>query len=584
MNVTIVGGGLTGLTAAYYLGHAKPEWNITLYEQAPRFGGKIQTQRVDGFVVELGPDSYLGRKTEMTDLVHDLGLGDTLVSNETGQAFVYDQGSIHPIPGGSIMGIPTEMMPFVKATLISWSGKLRAGLDYFKKPYPLDENGDVSIGHFFQYHLGQEMMDKLIEPLLAGIYGGDIYKISLLSTFPHFIQVEQKYGNMVKGMMAAKMGHSKAGVSKAAKGAVAEGDVPRTGKGIMTDRQFESHEAKSSQTASMNNSSNSSGQATNTSPHQQTSKVQADMASRKGTAAQSGMFRQLTGGLESVITAIVDAMPSNVHLHTGTLVSNIRYVEGMYAIDVVKSGNDACGCQSNANSSKTDSINVDNRDEASNSTTDSATGSATASATEILLDKAPAMADHVIIATPPATYNQWFKDDPGFDFLRSMEQSSCAIAIMAFDKSTFDGDLTGSGLLITRKTDTPLTACTILNQKWPQTTPDDKVVLRVFIGKPGNDVVEQYSDEELSELAVEEIQHIMRFAAKPEWVRINRLIHCMPQYNVGHRAGIKAVHEHVAENYPNLHLIGTPFDGIGIPDGVKQAKELVQAMVDCNKN
>ena len=572
MNVTIVGGGLTGLTAAYYLGHAKPEWNITLYEQAPRFGGKIQTQRVDDFVVELGPDSYLGRKTEMTDLVHDLGLGDTLVSNETGQAFVYDEGSIHPIPGGSIMGIPTEMMPFVKATLISWSGKLRAGLDYFKKPYKLDENGDVSIGHFFQYHLGQEMMDKLIEPLLAGIYGGDIYKISLLSTFPHFIQVEQKYGNMVKGMMAAKMGHSKAGVSKAAKGAVAEGDVPRAGKGIMTDRQFESHEAKSSQTASTNNSSNSSGHAINTSPHRQTSKVQTDMASRKGTAAQSGMFRQLTGGLESVITAIVDAMPSNVHLYTGKLVSNIRYIEGMYAIDVVNSGNDTCGCQSNSNSIKTDSINAENRVEASDSTTDSAI--------EVLLDKAPAMADHVIIATPPATYTQWFKDDSGFDFLRSMEQSSCAIAIMAFDKSTFDGDLKGSGLLITRKTDTPLTACTILNQKWPQTTPDDKVVLRVFIGKPGNDVVEQYSDEELSELAVEEIQHIMRFSAKPEWVRINRLIHCMPQYNVGHRAGIKAVREHVAENYPNLHLIGTPFDGIGIPDGVKQAKELVQMLVN----
>ena len=560
MNVTIVGGGLTGLTAAYYLGHAKPEWNITLYEQAPRFGGKIQTQRVDDFVVELGPDSYLGRKTEMTDLVHDLGLGDTLVSNETGQAFVYDQGAIHPIPGGSIMGIPTEMMPFVKATLISWSGKLRAGLDYFKKPYQLDENGDVSIGHFFQYHLGQEMMDKLIEPLLAGIYGGDIYKISLLSTFPHFIQVEQKYGNMVKGMMAAKMGHSKAGVSKAAKGAVAEGDVPRAGKGIMTDRQFENHEAKTSQTASqtasMNNSSSSSGHATNTSPQQQSSqqqasKVQADMASRKGTAAQSGMFRQLTGGLESVVNAIVEAMPSNVQLHTGALVSNIRYVEGMYAIDVVNSVNNACGCQP---------------------TTDSAT--------EVLLDKAPAIADHVIISTPPATYSQWFKDDAGFDFLRSMEQSSCAIAIMAFDKSTFDGDLKGSGLLITRKTDTPLTACTILNQKWPQTTPDDKVVLRVFIGKPGNDVVEQYSDEELSELAVEEIQHIMRFSAKPEWVRINRLIHCMPQYNVGHRAGIKAVREHVAENYPNLHLIGTPFDGIGIPDGVKQAKELVQKLVN----
>ena len=576
MNVTIVGGGLTGLTAAYYLGRAKPDWTITLYEQAPRFGGKIQTQRVDDFVVELGPDSYLGRKTEMTDLVYDLGLGDTLVSNETGQAFVYDKGSIHPIPGGSIMGIPTEMMPFVKATLISWPGKLRAGLDYFKKPYQLDKNGDVSIGHFFQYHLGQEMMDKLIEPLLAGIYGGDIYKISLLSTFPHFIQVEQKYGNMVKGMMAAKMGHSKAGVTKAAKGAIAEGDVPRAGKGTMTDRQFESHEAKSSQARSTGDNAHSTSNATNSSLQQQTTKSQVDMASRKGTAAQSGMFRQLTGGLESVITAIVDAMPSNVHLYTGTLVSNIRYVEGMYAIDVENSGNDACGCQSHSKSIRTASINAENRVEASDSTTDSAI--------EVLLDKAPAMADHVIIATPPATYNQWFKDDPGFDFLRSMEQSSCAIAIMAFDKATFDGDLKGSGLLITRNTDTPLTACTILNQKWPQTTPDDKIVLRVFIGKPGNDVVEHLDDKELSELAVKEIQRIMSFSTQPEWVRINRLIHCMPQYNVGHRVGITAVREHVAKHYPNLHLIGTPFDGIGIPDGVKQAKELVQSIVDSNES
>lgn len=547
MNVTIVGGGLTGLTAAYYLGHAKPDWNITLYEQAPRFGGKIQTQRVDDFVVELGPDSYLGRKTEMTDLIYDLGLGDTLVSNETGQAFVYDKGSIHPIPGGSIMGIPTEMMPFVKATLISWPGKLRAGLDYFKKPYQLDKNGDVSIGHFFKYHLGQEMMDKLIEPLLAGIYGGDIYKISLLSTFPHFIQVEQKYGNMVKGMMAAKMGHSKAGVTKAAKGAVAEGDVPRAGKGTMTDRQFESHEAKSA-------------------------KAHADMASRKGTAAQSGMFRQLTGGLESVITAIVEAMPSNVTLHTSALVSDIRYTDGQYALDVVKQNVDGCNCTAQ-------SASYENSDAETSHNTSVTSVDVTGNT-----DQVTANANQVIICTPPATYNQWFKDDTGFDFLRSMEQSSCAIAIMAFDKSNFDGELKGSGLLITRNTDTPLTACTILNQKWPQTTPDDKIVLRVFIGKPGNDVVEHLNDEELSELAVKEIQRIMSFSTQPEWVRINRLIHCMPQYNVGHRAGITAVRKHVAENYPNLHLIGTPFDGIGIPDGVKQAKELIQSIVGSNEN
>ena len=502
MKVTIVGGGLTGLAIAYYLGHAKPDWQIQLYEQAPRFGGKIQTQRVDNFVVELGPDSYLGRKTEMTDLITDLGLEDTLVSNETGQAYVYDRGAIHPIPGGSIMGVPTEMMPFVKATLISWMGKLRAGLDYFKKPYPLDVHGDVSIGHFFRYHLGQEMMDKLIEPLLAGIYGGDIYKISLLSTFPHFIQVEQKYGNMVKGMIAAKMSHQKAGVSKGARGAVNEGDVPRAGKEAMTDAQFDKKQ-----------SSVKSNSGT--------------LKAAKGTAAQSGMFRQLTGGLESVVNAIVAQMPSNVTLTTSALVRNISRADAGYQYDV----------NGEQNSS-----------------------------------------DMLIISTPPATYKDWFIGDDGFDGVRNMEQSSCAIAIMAFDKATFDGELRGSGLLITRKTDTLLTACTILNQKWPQTTPDDKIVLRVFIGKPGNDVVERFSDEELSSLALKEIQRIMGFKASPEWIKVNRLIHCMPQYNVGHRAAITAVREHVEKQYPNLYLIGTPFDGIGIPDGVKQAKELVQRL------
>ena len=195
------------------------------------------------------------------------------------------------------------------------------------------------------------------------------------------------------------------------------------------------------------------------------------------------------------------------------------------------------------------------------------------------------MADHVIIATPPATYTQWFKDDPGLISLRSMEQSSCSIAIMAFDKATFDGDLKGSGLLITRNTDTPLTACTILNQKWPQTTPDDKIVLRVFIGKPGNDVVEHLNDKGTFRVSSKRNSTHYEFCSTTlEWVRINRLIHCMPQYNVGHRAGITAVREHVAKHYQIYislvhHLMASVF-----PDGVKQAKELVQSIVDSNES
>ena len=101
-----------------------------------------------------------------------------------------------------------------------------------------------------------------------------------------------------------------------------------------------------------------------------------------------------------------------------------------------------------------------------------------------------------------------------------------------------------------------------------------------FIGKPGNDVVERLSEEELSELAVKEIPTYHGFLCQTRVGAYQSSHSLYAQYNVGHRAGIKAVREHMAEHYPNLHLIGTPFDGIGIPDGVKQAKELVEKLVN----
>lgn len=97
-------------------------------------------------MVEVGPDSYLARKQAMTDLINELGLGDTIVINATGQAFIYDRGAMYPLPGGAIVGIPTEFVPFAKSTLLSWPGKIRAMQDYFKSPYPTE--GDVSIGDF----------------------------------------------------------------------------------------------------------------------------------------------------------------------------------------------------------------------------------------------------------------------------------------------------------------------------------------------------------------------------------------------------------------------------------------------------
>lgn len=200
--VVIVGGGITGLSAAYYMQKEAREkglpLDVLLVEASNRLGGKIQTVRRDGFVIERGPDSFLIRKKSMGILAKDLGIEDELVKNATGKAYIYVNGELHPIPSGSIMGIPTEIGPFLKTGLFSLAGKLRAAGDLFLPSKPID--GDQSLGQFFRRRLGGEVVENLIEPLLSGVYAGDIDHMSLQSTYPQFSEVEKNHRSLILGM------------------------------------------------------------------------------------------------------------------------------------------------------------------------------------------------------------------------------------------------------------------------------------------------------------------------------------------------------------------------------------------------
>ncbi len=202
-HVIILGGGITGLAAAFYVQKYAKETGksvtFTLLEGSERLGGKIDTIREDGYVLERGPDSYLARKTVMTDLINDVGLADELVSNETGQAYILYNMKLHPIPEGAVMGIPTKVMPFAFTSLFSVAGKARAGLDLVL-PKRSDADRDISVGHFFRRRLGDEVVDRLIEPLLSGIYAGRINRLSLQSTFPQFVETEKKHRSLILGM------------------------------------------------------------------------------------------------------------------------------------------------------------------------------------------------------------------------------------------------------------------------------------------------------------------------------------------------------------------------------------------------
>lgn len=203
--VVVVGGGITGLTTAFYLQKQAREnhlpLNIKLVEASARLGGKIQTYNKDGFVIERGPDSFLERKRSASRLAGEVGVEGELVNNSTGKSFVLVQDRLYPMPGGSIMGIPTQIAPFVTTGLFSFPGKLRAAADFvLPRSNPAE---DQSLGHFFRRRLGDEVVENLIEPLLSGIYAGDIDQMSLMSTFPQFYEVEQKYRSLVLGMKRA---------------------------------------------------------------------------------------------------------------------------------------------------------------------------------------------------------------------------------------------------------------------------------------------------------------------------------------------------------------------------------------------
>lgn len=208
MRVAIVGGGIAGLATAYYLQEKARQAGLplgySLIESSATFGGKIVTDAQDGFVIEGGPDSFITQKPAALHLCRELGLEEQLLGTNDAQRKVYvlEGGQLRSLPDGVMLVVPTRFTPFALSPLISLPGKLRMGLDLFI-PRRSDKS-DESLADFIRRRLGQEALDKIAEPLMAGIHVADPERLSLQATFPRFIQLEQKYGSLIKGMLAQK--------------------------------------------------------------------------------------------------------------------------------------------------------------------------------------------------------------------------------------------------------------------------------------------------------------------------------------------------------------------------------------------
>ncbi|WP_172193744.1 protoporphyrinogen oxidase [Saccharibacillus qingshengii] len=202
--VVILGGGISGLSAAYYLQKEAVQQGIsleiTVVEADNRLGGRLQTQRKDGFLIEKGPDAFLARKPAIMELTDELGLTERLMPTnpDAKTSYILHKGRMHPMPMGFILGIPTKLSPFIRTGLISPLGKLRAALDFFKPARRIGE--DEALGDFIERRLGREVLEQITEPLLAGIYAGDTRSLSVMATFPQFKAMEANSGSLIKGM------------------------------------------------------------------------------------------------------------------------------------------------------------------------------------------------------------------------------------------------------------------------------------------------------------------------------------------------------------------------------------------------
>lgn len=201
-HIAIIGGGIAGLSSAWYL--QQRGLSYTLLEQSDRWGGKLLTERADGFIVEGGPDSFITQKPWGVQLARELGLGERLLGTNDAarKVYVLHKGRPTPLPDGVLLIVPTKFKPFVLSGLISPLGKLRMGLDLV---IPARRDGqDETLADFVTRRLGREALDKIAEPLLSGIYNAEADRQSLLATFPRFRQLEQEHGSLTRGILASR--------------------------------------------------------------------------------------------------------------------------------------------------------------------------------------------------------------------------------------------------------------------------------------------------------------------------------------------------------------------------------------------
>jgi oxygen-dependent protoporphyrinogen oxidase len=468
--VVIAGGGVTGLTTAYRLlaRIGAGPFDVTIVEARGDLGGNIRTERTAGFVVDGGPDSFVTAKPHATALCKELGLGDRLIGTrpESRKVYVGHQGKLHRLPEGIMLTVPTRWLPVAKSGLLTWPGKARMALDLI---LPRAKDGaDESIGHFVRRRLGAEALDRIAEPLLGGIYAGDVDTLSLRSTFPQLADLEAKHGSLVRGALA-------------------------------------------------------------------------QLAARRPRApgeAEPSIFYSLLGGMGELVQALAQAVTrAGARVRKGARVVSVRHAgKAGRPRFLVTIESDAGG--------------------------------------EVL------EADDVVLTTPAYAAAEAVEPvaaDASVT-LREIPYVSTGTIALAFARADVPHPLDAVGVILPRSAGRKILATTFISSKWSGRAPSDAALLRVFVGGHRDPTALDKSDDELVAIARSELASMLSIQQKPLFARVFRYARSNPQPTIGHAARLRRLAD-VSRREPGLHFAGAAFDGVGIPDCVRQANEVAERVI-----
>jgi oxygen-dependent protoporphyrinogen oxidase len=466
--VVVIGGGIAGLATCYHLLQearaAGRRIEVTLIDKGERPGGNIRTERAEGFLIEGGPDCFLSEKPWALQLCKKLGLEGSVLptSKPRGKTYVFSRGKLHLLPEGVILMVPTKMIPLLTSSLLTLRGKLRMAIE------PLipkrKEKGDESLGDFVTRRLGKEALDKIAEPLVAGVHAGDPATMSIRSSFPRFVELEEQYGSLVKGMVArmAQM--------KKKKDAAPKGNGP-----VMT------------------------------------------------------MFVTLKNGLGELVDKILHEI-KDVEILSGTSVAEIKKRGGGYEV-------------------RTDSGRV--------------------------ID-----AGSLVVATPAYISAELLRGvDPELaEKLLTIPYASTATISIGFNKKDVLHPMDGFGFVVPGSEKRGIMAASWSSVKWAGRAPDDKILIRCFVGGANRAHLVELDDAEMTKLVRAELKAMMGIDAEPVLVKIFRWRKAMPQYTIGHTERIAAI-KALTEKHPGLYLTGSAYHGIGISDTTREAESTAKRVV-----